>query len=270
MIEHRAVTASVVWRDGKGSAESASIFGHAAVFNKETTIDLSVFAFRERIAPGAFTKNIRQDDVRALFNHDPNYVLGRNRNNTLTLAEDSIGLRYEARPPKTTAAQDVRQLLIGGYVTGSSFAFSDPEDEWDESEMKKGKLPLRTIRTFGKLIDVSPVTFPAYPSADSQARSNGVTTMREKATDVRGLPLGYKRVLQSMEKNLHCRRCGKHLGLGWRTRGSYALHEHCAESFDMQRERTDLQARVEARTPAAFTRLHAAAAQLAAADRRRV
>jgi HK97 family phage prohead protease len=144
MIERRSVSAGVTWRDGKrSSVESASIFGHAAVFDRETTIDMGIFAFREKILRGAFAKNIRQDDVRALFNHDPNYVLGRNRNGTLVLAEDSVGLRYEAKPPKTQAAEDVRQLLIGGYVTGSSFAFSDTDDVWDDSELTKGKLPLR-------------------------------------------------------------------------------------------------------------------------------
>jgi Caudovirus prohead serine protease len=32
--------------------------------------------FRERIAPGAFTATIARDDVRALFNHNPDAVLG--------------------------------------------------------------------------------------------------------------------------------------------------------------------------------------------------
>jgi hypothetical protein len=187
----------------------------------------------------------------------------------LKLAEDSIGLRYEATPPKTTAAEDVRQLLIGGYVTGSSFAFSDPDDTWDESEMKTGKLPLRTIRAFGRLIDVSPVVFPAYPSADSQARSNGVT-MREKATDVRALPLGYRGVLKRMEKDLVCVRCKRHVGLDWRVRGSHAMHAECAELHDMRVERIDLEKRVESMTPAAFARRRQAAAQLAGADRTRV
>jgi HK97 family phage prohead protease len=110
MTEHRSVSTSVTWRDGKTSADGASIFGHAAVFNRETTIDMGVFAFREKYT-GSFRRALRQDDIRALFNHDPSVVLGRNRNNTLLLAEDSIGLRYEASPPKTQAAEDVRQLL---------------------------------------------------------------------------------------------------------------------------------------------------------------
>jgi uncharacterized protein len=173
MSEQRAFGNSVVWRDGiRNGADTASIVGHAAMFNGETVIDLGVFAFRERIMPGAFKRAIRHDDVHALFNHDPHYVLGRNKNKTLTLAEDSIGLRYEATPPKTQAADDMRQLLIGGYVSGSSFAFSEPADDWDDSEMKNGKLPLRTIRDFGKLLDVSPVTYPAYLSAYSSAWRN--------------------------------------------------------------------------------------------------
>jgi hypothetical protein len=161
----------------------------------------------------------------------------------------------------------VRQLLLGGYVTGSSFAFNDPTDDWDESGLKYGKLPLRTIRDFGKVLDVSPVTYPAYPSADSSARGN----MREKATEISlRFPLGYKRMLASMEKNQVCARCKRHAGLSCVVRGAYAMHRECAELHDMEAERHQLAVAAEGRTPVAFARLRDAKAAIAAMKRTRI
>jgi HK97 family phage prohead protease len=171
VIEHRTNSNRPEWRDSNSSNETANalISGHAAVFDQETVIDMAVFAFREQLARGAFKDAIRTDDVRALFNHDPNYLLGRSRNKTLRLTEDHIGLRYEATPPKTQAAEDVRELIRNGFVSGSSFAFTTAEgdDSWDDSQMATGKLPLRTIHRVRTLLDVSLVTYPAYAGTDA-------------------------------------------------------------------------------------------------------
>jgi Escherichia/Staphylococcus phage prohead protease len=88
--------------------------------------------FRERIAPGAFTATIARDDVRALFNHNPDAVLGRMMARTLTLSEDAKSLRYTVQlnaddPIAASVAAKVKRR----DVTGSSFWFSvdNPEDE---------------------------------------------------------------------------------------------------------------------------------------------
>jgi uncharacterized protein len=46
------------------------------VFDVPTTIG---GMFHEQVSPRAFNKTIKNGDVRALFNHHPNVVLGRNR-----------------------------------------------------------------------------------------------------------------------------------------------------------------------------------------------
>ncbi len=165
--ERRGVVEAVEMRAKEDGA--ATISGYAAMFNKETVIG-GMWGFREQIAPGAFDSALKEDDVRALFNHDPNQLLGRTTNDTLKLSVDKKGLRYHVELPDTAVARDVRTLIQRGDVTGSSFGFTVTDDSWDESDVKKGKLPLRTIRSVS-LFDVSPVTYPAYPQTSVTARS---------------------------------------------------------------------------------------------------
>lgn len=148
------------------AGDTKKLVGHAAVFNREATI---AGFFREMIAPGAFTTAIKEDDVRALFNHDPNFVLGRTASGTLTLSEDKEGLRYETTPPDTQWARDLMVTVGRGDVNQSSFGFSVVREEWTKPE-NRAELPLRTILE-ARLYDVSPVTFPAYEETTAEARS---------------------------------------------------------------------------------------------------
>lgn len=147
------------------------IEGYAAVFNEETVIGEW---FREIIRPGAFSRAIKEkQDVRALFNHNADHVLGRTRSGTLDLEENKKGLWIEVDPPDTQAARDVITLIKRGDVSEMSFAFTvhGPDgDKWDETEIKDGKLPLREIRDVD-LYDVSPVTYPAYEGTEVGLRS---------------------------------------------------------------------------------------------------
>ena len=75
--------------------QPARISGHI-VYNRWSE-DLGGFV--ERVMPGAFTKTLLESDIRALFNHDPNFVLGRNKAGTLTFADQAGSLRYETTQP---------------------------------------------------------------------------------------------------------------------------------------------------------------------------
>ena len=160
--ERRAVTMPVEFRQ---DADKPALSGYAAVFGSVTEI---AGLFKEQIAPGAFSRAAKEDDVRALFNHDANYVLGRTTSGTLRLVEDDKGLRYDVDPPDTSWARDLMVSVQRGDVSQSSFAFEVTEDEWDYG--KRGEMPLRTIRAV-RLYDVSPVTYPAYESTSVSARS---------------------------------------------------------------------------------------------------
>ena len=139
--------------------------GYPAMFDKYSE-DLGGFV--ERIAPGAFKKSLKNGaDVRALWNHDQNFVLGRTKSGTVKLREDDKGLYMINRPPNTQWARDLMVSIGRKDVTQMSFGFWVVDDEWKE---RKDKPPVRTLNEV-ELVDVSVVTFPAYPDTKVALRS---------------------------------------------------------------------------------------------------
>lgn len=141
------------------------IRGHAAIFN-QLSEDLG--GFREQIAPGAFVDAIKTDDVRALFNHNPDFILGRNLAGTLKLHEDARGLAIELDPPDTQVGRDLIVSMERGDVTQMSFGFAVRPNGQNWGKDDAGQV-VRTI-TRVRLYDVSPVVFPAYPQTDVAVR----------------------------------------------------------------------------------------------------
>lgn len=160
-FERRTATEGVELRE-EGNTMTA--IGYASVFNR---LSQNLGGFVERVAQGTFAKTIQEADVRALFNHDADQVLGRSKSGTLRMQEDEKGLRYEIDLPNTQLGRDLAALLERGDISGSSFGFTTISDEWGETD---DGYPLRTL-TEVKLRDVSPVTFPAYTSSEASLRS---------------------------------------------------------------------------------------------------
>jgi len=150
----------------KNLEEKRYIEGHAAVFDSWSETLGGIFPFKEKVRKGAFSQTIEKDDIRALFNHDPNYVLGRNKAGTLELKEDETGLYVRIIPPDTQAARDLITSIERGDINQMSFGFTVEEEKWDTVE----GIDVRELRKV-KLFDVSPVTFPAYPSTDVGVRA---------------------------------------------------------------------------------------------------
>jgi hypothetical protein len=163
VIERRSLTVSDL--EFREDDDAPKFRGHAAVFDQETDLGF----FREQIAPGAFTKTIKDGaDVRFLFNHDPDTVMARTTAKTLRLSEDKQGLLAEADlDPADVDVQRLLPKLRSGNVSQMSFAFRAVKEEWDDTEPDH---PLRTLREV-KLFDVSPVTYPAYEGTDAQLRA---------------------------------------------------------------------------------------------------
>lgn len=143
--------------------------GHAALFGKRAWIGSRSCGFWEQLAPSAFTKTIQEADVRFLMNHDPQYVLARNKSGTLRLSEDSMGLAVDADMAPTTYAKDLALVLERGDVSQMSFAFDMVTYEWSVAEDDNDLLTVREV----KLYDVAVVTYPAYEETDAGLRSAG-------------------------------------------------------------------------------------------------
>ena len=161
--EYRAFTFKFI-TDKRDNGDVPKISGHAAVFDQ---LSLDLGFFREKITPGAFSDTLNAD-VRALFNHNPDFVLGRTGNDTLKLSEDSIGLKMEIIPPDTFWARDLITSIERGDIDQASFGFNVLKQSWEE-DIEKDEI----IRTLEKveLVDVSVVTFPAFPQTDVQIRA---------------------------------------------------------------------------------------------------
>ena len=159
--ERRFFVAPVTIEKREDSEDGPSVIeGHAAKFNTRANIG---DWFEEEILPGAFDE-VLNNDVRCLFNHNPNYILARSVNGkgTLTLSVDGEGLKYRYETPNRTYAKDLEDAIASGDVSQSSFAFRAKEVLWVE---RKDQLDLRQIVKVDKLLDVSPVTYPAYQDA---------------------------------------------------------------------------------------------------------
>ena len=142
------------------------IVGHASVFDSWSETLGGIFPFKEIVRKGTFTETIKLDDIRALFNHDPNFVLGRNKAGTLELEEDEIGLRVVITPPDTSWANDLIKNLKRGDISQMSIGFIVLEDTWGTQD----GIDIREIKKV-QLFDVSIVTYPAYTQTDVGVRA---------------------------------------------------------------------------------------------------
>jgi HK97 family phage prohead protease len=150
------------------------IVGYGAVFYRdgeegtEYRLDHNTV---ERIAPSAFNRALQEkQDVRGLFNHDPNYALGSTASGTMRLSVDNVGLRYEIDyNPDDPQHVSVMQKIQRKDVKGSSFSFSINGKTGQRIE--KGKdVDVRHVVDVD-LYDAGPVTYPAFTGTTTGYRS---------------------------------------------------------------------------------------------------
>lgn len=162
--EQRLLNVSSLKIRAEDDESMGRMVGYAAVFN---SLSEDLGGFREQIAPGAFRQSIGPDaDIKALWNHNSDNVIGRTTSGTLRIMEDDVGLRVEIDPPQS--ARQYIESVKRGDVNQMSFGFSvmPGGDRFEESN---DGMIIRTL-TNVRLMEVSPVAFPAYRATTIDSR----------------------------------------------------------------------------------------------------
>ena len=152
-------------RVSNGDGGEPQIEWHASVFG---LLSDDLGGFRERVHRRAFSKTLGENpDVRALMNHDANYVMGRTKSGTLNLAVDQKGLRAKVTLPDTQWARDLAVSIDRGDINAGSFGFYVVQDRWLQDD--DGGIIRELVEVSLRNGDVSVVTYPAYPDTEGVA-----------------------------------------------------------------------------------------------------
>lgn len=162
-----------------GTPDELIVEGYATTF--DTAYDVAggaPYGWSESIAPGAFTKTLRErDDVRFLVNHE-GVPAARTKSGTLSLVQDDLGLRVEARLDRANpSVAELASALERGDLDQMSFAFQVVRQEWNDEYTERRILE-------AKLFDVAPVTFPANDATHIRPKRDAAPV-----AEVRGFPL---------------------------------------------------------------------------------
>jgi HK97 family phage prohead protease len=180
------------------------IVGYAAVFNQDTVlVETDTVKIIERIAPGAFDNALREgQDVRALFNHNADLLLGRTAAGTLRLSADHHGLAYVCDPPDSAIGRNVVASIARGDASQSSFEFKvrGPNGQKIVRSDVGGKRVIHRTLIDLNLVDVSPVTYPAYRGASVSLRSGRPAASRPPSARKLEMEARAKRLRESLAR----------------------------------------------------------------------
>lgn len=194
--ERRVTDGSIEVRQ---EGDKRTLRGYAAIFG--TTYDMGHYT---ESVNRSFFDGIKLDDVRVLFNHDSNQILGRTKSGTARVFLDEKGLAYEVDLPDSPIGENVRAAAMRGDIDQSSWGFEigDNGSKWTTVDGKRH----RELVVGRAIWDVSPVTFPANPDTTvalremAQAEKEEVPPVASRAKD---LDLTLKEIELSLQKNYH-------------------------------------------------------------------
>lgn len=162
--EYRAMTM-------RAADESMTVDGYATTFNQPYMLyDSPTYKVYEQVAPTAFD-GCDMSDVIMQYDHEGR-VFARNKNGTLALNVDGIGLKITADLGGTDIGRQLYQEIKGEYTDKMSFGFLVAEDQRksDYNAETGVEIVTRTITKIKKLYDVSAVSIPANDMTSISAR----------------------------------------------------------------------------------------------------
>lgn len=176
--EIRHLTNNIEVRNDEESVDNI-IVGYSLKFNRWSE-DLG--GFKEIISPGAL-EGADMSDVRALIDHMPTNIIGRNTAGSLKLEVDDIGLKFRCKLPNTSYARDLMENIRNGNINQCSFAFKVEDEEIDYDE--ETDMFTRTVKKFAEILDVSVVTYPAYRDTDVAPAVRSINKIKDEAQEKR-------------------------------------------------------------------------------------
>lgn len=176
--EIRHLTNNIEVRNDEESEDNI-IVGYSLKFNRWSE-DLG--GFKEIISPGAL-EGADMSDVRALIDHMPTNIIGRNIAGSLKLEVDDIGLKFRCKLPNTSYARDLMENIRNGNINQCSFAFKVEDEEIDYDE--ETDMFTRTVKKFAEILDVSVVTYPAYRDTDVAPAVRSINKIKDEAQEKR-------------------------------------------------------------------------------------
>lgn len=148
--------------------------------------------FREVYQVGCFKRYLQAgDDVRAVFNHNPDFILGRRTANTAKFYEEFDGLYMQVDVPDTTWAKDLLVSMKRGDISGSSAAFYITKFRWETKNGEK----TRVIEE-ARLVEGSVASFPIYETAQAVVQPAAEEVSSHEVTGIDGARLRRLRLLK--------------------------------------------------------------------------
>src|SRR4051812_38599225 len=176
-MNKRELTTKFEVRSLAETPDNFIVEGYFALYENETELFDGVY---EIITKGAFD-NTLGNDIRALWNHNTQYVLGRNKSGTLEIKTDEKGLYGTVKLPKTQYAQDLYTLVQRGDVDQASFGFNILSEDLEELASGAYRFRLKEI----DLHEISVVTFPAYENTSISARAKQISDLEDRKLQTR-------------------------------------------------------------------------------------
>lgn len=171
MDDGREYRSMVVTARALDDSQDMVVEGYATTFSQPYLLyDGRYYKVWEQIAPTAFDE-CDMSDVIMQYDH-AGRVFARNKNGTLTLAVDAVGLKMTASLGGTDIGRQLYQEIKGGYTDKMSFGFVVAEDQRVSTVDHENDVETitRTITKIKKLYDVSAVSIPANDMTSISAR----------------------------------------------------------------------------------------------------
>lgn len=165
--EYRKMSVEVRAVEG---GDTMMVTGYATTFNQPYVLwEQEGYKVVEQVAPTAFNE-CDMSDVIMQYDH-AGRVFARNKNGTLNLQIDEIGLKITADLGGTDIGRQLYQEIKGGYTDKMSFGFVVESDKQEYVSENGSETVLRTILKIKKLYDVSAVSLPANDMTSISARN---------------------------------------------------------------------------------------------------